>query len=391
MKKTVVVALSGGVDSSVSALILKNNGYNVIGLFMNNWEDINYDCSLKNDSIYAMIVANKLNIPFQIVEMKKEYNKYIVNYMFNEYKIGNTPNPDILCNEKIKFDLFLKIAIKNFNADFIATGHYVNKIITIDNKKKTYRIKIGKDLNKDQSYFLCRLNQMQLKKSLFPLGMLTKKYVRKIAKNNGLCNAYKKDSQGLCFIGKITLSKFLHTRINPKKGKIIYIESNYKKFNNEKNKNYSFEKLILLSKKNKYKESDGKIIGYHKGAYLFTIGQRKGISIGGFKYPLFVIDTDIKNNIVYTGMGKNHPGLYRKCLFIKKRDIHWIHKDLLEKKKINVLSRIRYRQPLQKSILYKIKIGIILLFEEMQYAISGGQFAVWYINNELIGSGIISE
>ncbi|WP_185877947.1 tRNA 2-thiouridine(34) synthase MnmA [Blattabacterium cuenoti] len=397
MKKVVVVALSGGVDSSVSALILKKSGYNVIGLFMNNWDDKNYNCSLRltSDSIDAMVVANKLNIPFQIIEMKKEYNKYIINYMFNEYKIGNTPNPDILCNKIIKFNLFLKIAIRNFNADFIATGHYVKKVTITKKKKKIHKIFIGKDLNKDQSYFLCQLNQTQLQKSLFPLGMLTKKKVRKIAEQNGLYNAYKKDSQGLCFVGKITLSKFLHTRINPKKGKIINIKSNSKILYDKKYKNhYSKEELILLSKKIKYKESDGKIIGYHQGAYLFTIGQRKGISIGGFKNPIFVIDTDIKKNIVYTGMGKNHPGLYRKCLFIKEKNIHWIHKNILltEEKKMNVLSRIRYRQPLQKSFLYKIKTGILIIFENMQYAISGGQFAVWYnFHNELIGSGIISE
>ncbi len=393
--KRIVVGLSGGVDSSVAALILKKQGYDVIGIFMDNWDNSNYDfsCIWKEDSIYAMLVANRLNIPFQIIDMKKEYKKYVLNYMFNEYKNGNTPNPDILCNRKIKFNFFLKIAINNLKANYIATGHYAIKKKIKHNNKTIYKLLIGKDINKDQSYFLCQLNQYQLKKSLFPLGYLTKEKVRNIAKDNGLINALKKDSQGLCFIGKIKLSKFLHTRIPEKKGKIINIDSNSLIYNRKKSFSSSEEKLFYLSRKPKYKVSDGKIIGFHKGAYLYTKGQRKGISIGGLSEAVFVIDTDVNNNIVYTGIGKKHPGLYRKYLFIKKNNIHWIRNNFnlnSINNTINVKCRIRYRQPLQSSILHKFKEGIFIEFKYYQYAITEGQFAVWYIKKELIGSGVIS-
>jgi tRNA (5-methylaminomethyl-2-thiouridylate)-methyltransferase len=388
----VVVGLSGGVDSSVAALILKKKGYKVIGLFMHNWEDKDSnECTWKKDSIDAMLVCKQLNIPFQIVNMKNEYNKHVINYMFNEYKLGKTPNPDILCNKEIKFNVFLKIAL-DLGANFIATGHYVNKEKIVKNRKTIYRLLIGKDLNKDQSYFLCQLTQYQLEKSLFPLGSLTKNQVRKIAETHQLCNAHKKESQGLCFVGKITLPKFLKKRIAPKKGEIVFINSTASMY---KEKKFFFSKekeLFFLSRKKKYKKSDGKIIGYHQGAFYFTKGQRKGLSLGGYKEALFVIDTDVKENIVYTGMGKNHPGLYRKSLFIKEENIHWIREDLtlLEGSKMDVFCRIRYRQPLQKSILYKIKKGIFIEFDKMQCAITEGQFAVWYLGKELIGSGIIS-
>ncbi|WP_185873914.1 tRNA 2-thiouridine(34) synthase MnmA [Blattabacterium cuenoti] len=396
MKKVVVVGLSGGVDSSVAALILKKKGYNVIGLFMHNWENTHFHytpCNTwKKDSIDALLVAQKLNIPFQIIEMKKEYKKYIINYMFDGYKSGKTPNPDILCNKKIKFNIFLKKAI-NLGANFIATGHYVNKATILKNNKIIYRLLIGKDSKKDQSYFLCQLTQFQLKKSLFPLGKFTKKQVRKIASINGLSNANKKDSQGVCFLGKINLSQFLQKKILPKLGEIILIDSNSLIYN-KKNKNFlsKEDELFFFSKKKIYKKSDGKIIGYHKGAHFFTKGQRKGISIGGYKKALFVIDTDIKKNIVYTGMGKNHPGLYKKSLFIHQKDIHWIREDLslLNGEKMDVFCRIRYRQPLQIAKLYKIKTGLFIEFETMQCAITEGQFAVWYLHKELIGSGIIS-
>lgn len=383
-KIKVVIALSGGVDSSVAALILKEKGYEIIGLFMNNWEENNspLKCSWNEDSIHAMIVANKLNIPFQVIEMKNEYEKYILNYMFNEYKSGNTPNPDILCNKKIKFNLFLNIA-NRLGADYISTGHYVQKKeISIKNKKINCLL-TGKDSNKDQSYFLCQLNQYQINKSIFPIGKLTKNQVRDIAKKNNLINALKKESQGLCFVGKIKLSEFLEKKIPKKKGKIIFIDYNSNFYKNKK-------KINFFTKK-KYKKSDGKFIGYHNGAHFFTRGQRKGISIGGYKKALFVIDTDVKENIIYTGMGKDHPGLYNKFLFIKNKDIHWIREDLtlLNGEKMNVYSRIRYRQPLQKSILHKLKEGMLVKFEKMQYSITPGQFIAWYIENELIGSGVI--
>ncbi|WP_185870572.1 tRNA 2-thiouridine(34) synthase MnmA [Blattabacterium cuenoti] len=392
--KRVIVGLSGGVDSSVAALLLKKKGYEVIGLFMHNWENSIFEtqCSLWKDSIDAMLVSQKLNIPFQVVEMKKEYKESVINYMFNEYKSGKTPNPDILCNKEIKFNVFLKKAI-DLGADFIATGHYVNKKTMIKNNQFIYRIFIGKDSNKDQSYFLCRLTQYQLKKSLFPLGTLTKNQVRKIAERNKLCNAHKKDSQGLCFVGKIHLVKFLQKEILPKRGEIINIDSNALIYH-KKNKSFlsKEEELFFLSQKKGYKKSDGRLIGYHKGAQYFTIGQRKGISLGGYQKALFVIETDINQNIVYTGMGKSHPGLYRKSLFIQEKDIHWIREDLaiFDGEKMNVFCRIRYRQPLQNAKLYKIKNGMLIEFETMQCAITEGQFAVWYIEKELIGSGIIS-
>ncbi|WP_185860788.1 tRNA 2-thiouridine(34) synthase MnmA [Blattabacterium cuenoti] len=390
----VVVGLSGGVDSSVAAFILQKKGYEVIGLFMHNWEEDdtnNNKCTWKEDSIDAMLVSKQLNIPFQVVEMKNEYKKHVINYMFHEYKSGKTPNPDILCNKEIKFNIFLKIAL-DLGADFIATGHYVNKEKIIKNRKTIYRLLIGKDLNKDQSYFLCQLTQYQLKKSLFPLGLLTKNQVRKIAKIHKLWNAHKKESQGLCFVGKIHLPSFLEKKIPPKKGEIVCINSNASVYKEKKIFFSKEEELFFLSKKKKYKKSDGKIIGYHQGAFYFTKGQRKGIALGGYKDALFVIDTDIKKNIVYTGMGKEHPGLYRKSLFIQEPNIHWIRKDLalFEGDKMDVLCRIRYRQPLQKSKLYKIKKGMFIEFEYMQCAITEGQFAVWYLGKELIGSGIIS-
>ncbi|WP_185852220.1 tRNA 2-thiouridine(34) synthase MnmA [Blattabacterium cuenoti] len=388
----VVVGLSGGVDSSVAALILKKKGFEVIGLFMHNWEDkdSNNKCSWKEDSIDAMLVAKQLDIPFQVVEMKNEYEKHVINYMFNDYRSGKTPNPDILCNREIKFNVFLKKAL-DLGADFIATGHYVNKKKIVKNKKTIYRLLIGKDLDKDQSYFLCQLTQYQLEKSLFPLGLLTKNQVRKIAVMHKLCNAHKKESQGLCFVGKINLPDFLKKRIPPKKGEIVYINSNASLYQ-EKKFFFSKEKeLFFLSRKKKYKKSDGKIIGYHQGAPYFTKGQRKGIALGGYKEALFVINTDIKNNIVYTGMGKGHPGLYNKSLFIQEKNIHWIRKDLtlFEGEKMDVFCRIRYRQPLQKSKLYKIKKGMFIEFEQTQCAITKGQFAAWYLGKELIGSGVI--
>ncbi|WP_341657864.1 tRNA 2-thiouridine(34) synthase MnmA [Blattabacterium cuenoti] len=390
----VVVGLSGGVDSSVAALILKKKGYEVIGLFMHNWEEEDsnhYKCTWKEDSIDAMLVAKQLNIPFQVIEMKNEYKKHIINYMFNEYRLGKTPNPDILCNREIKFNIFLKKSL-DLGADFIATGHYVNKEKIIKNRKKIYRLLIGKDLNKDQSYFLCQLTQYQLEKSLFPLGLLTKNKVRKIAEMHKLWNAHKKESQGLCFVGKINLFNFLKKKITPKKGEIVCINSNASVYQEKKIFFSKEEELFFLSRKKKYKKSDGKIIGYHQGAFSFTKGQRKGIALGGYKEALFVIDTDVKENIVYTGMGKKHPGLYRKSLFIQEKNIHWVRKDLtlFEGEKMNVFCRIRYRQPLQKSKLYKIKKGIFIEFESMQCAITEGQFAVWYLGKELIGSGIIS-
>ena len=393
MSKKVIVALSGGVDSSVAALILKQQGYHVIGIFMKNWHDesvtISNECPWLEDSNDALIISEKLGIPFQVIDLSKEYKKRIVDYMFQEYKVGRTPNPDILCNKEIKFDIFLSKA-ESLGADYIATGHYCRKKESKKGNKIIYKLLEGKDNTKDQSYFLCQLNQFQLSKVLFPIGDLNKTDVRKIAKENNLITANKKDSQGLCFVGKIKLPEFLQQKLKIKKGKIIKIapdEKIFKKVLNNKVENF----LKRSVEKYKYSESDGETIGYHDGAHFFTIGQRKGLQLGGFKNPLFVIEIDVKKNIIYVGEGKNHPGLYRQGLLIKHKDIHWVRPDL--KIDLNssekILARIRYRQPLKRAEIFCCQEGLYLIFNEKQKAISSGQFAAWYKGKELIGSGVI--
>lgn len=392
MRKRIVVGLSGGVDSSVAAFLLKKQDYDVIGVFMKNWDDSK--CSWLLDSNDAMLVAEKLNIPFQVIDFSDKYQKHIINYMYSEYLVGHTPNPDIICNKKIKFDIFLKAA-QSLGADYIATGHYVIKDSVRKNGSIIYRLISGIDKNKDQSYFLCQLNQYQLSKSIFPLGSFTKEQVRKIAYDLGLITANKKDSQGLCFVGKICIKEFLKNKIPIKQGKIVEILYNshlYK--DNEKNFSKKEEEyLYLLAKSKTYKEKDGKIIGIHDGAFFLTKGQRKGIKIGGYKQPIFVIEKDIIKNIIYVGMGKNHPGLYKKVLFIKEEELHWIRQDLrlFNGNKMNVDCRIRYKQILQKALLYKVYNGLYIEFEKYQNSITEGQFAVWYIKNEMIGSGIIAK
>ena len=394
MSKKVIVALSGGVDSSVAALILKKQGYHVIGMFMKNWHDesvtISKECPWLEDSNDALIISEKLGIPFQVIDLSKEYKKRIVDYMFREYKEGRTPNPDILCNKEIKFDVFLSKA-QSLGADYIATGHYCRKKESKKGNKIIYKLLQGKDKTKDQSYFLCQLNQIQLSKVLFPIGDLKKTDVRKIAKENGLITANKKDSQGLCFVGKIKLPKFLQQRLKIKKGKIIKLGPDEKIFR-KVFKNNKTENLLKNSvKKYKFSESDGEMIGYHDGAHFFTIGQRKGLQIGGFKNPLFVIEKDVQKNIIYVGEGKNHPGLYRQGLLIRDNDINWLRPDL----EINlnssekILARIRYRQSLKPAEIFRVQEGIYLIFDKKQKAISSGQFAAWYKGNELIGSGVI--
>lgn len=395
--KKVVVGLSGGVDSSVAAYLLKEQGYEVIGLFMKNWHDdsvtISEECPWLEDSNDALIVAEKLGIPFQTVDLSVEYKERIVDYMFNEYERGRTPNPDVLCNREIKFDVFLKIALQ-LGADYVATGHYCRKG-TIQNADgtETYQLLSGKDPNKDQSYFLCQLSQEQLSKTLFPIGELLKPEVRKIAAANNLITADKKDSQGLCFIGKVHLPEFLQQKLRPKKGVIVEVPSDahqfaiaVPKFQNER------ERLLFQAEKPVYAETDGKVVGEHQGAHYFTIGQRKGLNVGGTKEPLFVIDTDVDKNIIYTGQGKSHPGLLRNTLFIKEDELHWVRPDLAldVDGKMEVMARIRYRQPLQPATLYKVENGLFVDFEEKQSAITEGQFAAWYVEDELIGSGVIS-
>ena len=394
MSKKVIIALSGGVDSSVAALILKKQGYHVIGIFMKNWHDesvtISNECPWLEDSNDALIISEKLGIPFQVIDLSKEYKKRIVDYMFREYKEGRTPNPDILCNKEIKFDVFLSKA-ESLGADYIATGHYCRKKESKKGNKKIYKLIEGKDKTKDQSYFLCQLNQIQLSKVLFPIGDLKKTDVRKIAKENGLVTANKKDSQGLCFVGKIKLPEFLQQKLKIKRGKIIKVEPDEKIFKkvlkNVKDENY----LKKSVQKYKYSESSGEMIGYHDGAHFFTIGQRKGLQIGGFKKPLFVIEKDVKKNIIYVGEGENHPGLYRQGLLIKSNDINWLRPDL--KISLNssekILARIRYRQSLKPAQIFNRKEGLYLVFNKKQKSISSGQFAAWYKEKELIGSGII--
>jgi len=389
--KRVVVGLSGGVDSSVAAYLLKEEGYDVIGMFMKNWHDdsvtISNECPWLDDSNDAMIVAQHLGIPFQAIDLSKEYKERIVDYMFSEYQHGRTPNPDILCNREIKFDVFLEAAVK-LGADFVATGHYCRKGTTIKDGKVEYQLLAGKDSNKDQSYFLCQLTQQQLSNALFPIGELLKSEVRAIAKKAGLATAEKKDSQGLCFVGKVHLPDFLQQRLEAKKGKVIEVSADSTTFKN----GFSSEDLHHLTQPYELSPEVGHVVGEHNGAHFYTIGQRRGLNIGGYEKPLFVIGTDTERNVIYTGSGENHPGLYRRGLFIPNADEHWIREDLRlsvgEVKEF--LVRIRYRQPLENCTLHKKENGLYLIFEKPQRGVAPGQFATWYDREELIGSGVIS-
>ena len=395
--KRVVVGLSGGVDSSVSAYLLQKQGYEVIGLFMKNWHDdsvtISDECPWLEDSNDALMVAEKLGIPFQTVDMSVPYKQRIVDYMFREYERGRTPNPDVLCNREIKFDTFMEYAL-NLGADYVATGHYCRKDTIEVNGQTIYRLLAGKDQNKDQSYFLCQLSQAQLGRALFPIGDLQKSEVRAIAKELGLVTAEKKDSQGLCFVGKVRLPEFLQQQLAPKKGDIIQIPSTWQGYQ-DKESSKLFEcyedELKYYAEKYHYSPTDGKVIGQHDGAHFFTIGQRKGLHVGGTVEPLFVIDTDTEKNIIYVGEGHAHPGLFRRTLFVKKEDIHWIRTDLALSlhQTMETMVRIRYRQPLQKATLYLNDSGLYIDFTTPQSAITSGQFAAWYIEDELIGSGEI--
>lgn len=394
--KRVVVGLSGGVDSSVAAYLLKEQGYEVIGLFMKNWHDdsvtISNECPWLEDSNDALLVAEKLGIPFQTVDLSEQYKEKIVDYMFNEYEQGRTPNPDVLCNREIKFDVFMKIAL-SLGADFVATGHYCRKgEIGVDGKP-VYQLLAGKDGNKDQSYFLCQLSQEQLAKSLFPIGELTKPEVREIAMQLDLVTAEKKDSQGLCFIGKVRLPEFLQQQLQPKEGLIYEINADNELYNQQKPEFNSLEaRLAFEAAGISYTPQDGKIVGKHQGAHYFTIGQRKGLNVGGTKEALFIIATDVKSNTIYTGQGANHPGLFKKTLKVQPSEIHWIREDLKLKngETMKVLARIRYRQELQAATLYQFESGLYVSFDEPQSAITEGQFVAWNIGDELVGSGVIS-
>jgi tRNA (5-methylaminomethyl-2-thiouridylate)-methyltransferase len=393
----IVVGLSGGVDSSVAAYLLKQQGHEVIGLFMRNWNDASVtledECPWVEDSNDALLVAQKLGIPFQVIDMSELYKERIVDYMFAEYEKGRTPNPDILCNREVKFDVFLQTAL-SLGADKVATGHYARVSSFVDERgEEIYQLLAGKDNNKDQSYFLCQLNQNQLSKALFPIGELTKPEVREIAREIGLVTADKKDSQGLCFIGKVSLPTFLQQQLTPKEGEIVEIFSDYKEFHKEKPVfETKLDELKYLSKKIKYQKEDGKVIGKHQGAQFFTIGQSKGLGIGGHKESCFIIDRDMENNILFVGEGKNFPGLYRKALKINNDEVHWVREDLRLKngESMKIKARIRYRQPLEDAVLYQYEDGFFIEFENPQSAIAEGQFAAWYQGEELLGSGVIS-
>jgi len=380
--KRVVVGLSGGVDSSVAAYLLQQQGYEVIGLFMKNWHDdsvtISNECPWLEDSNDALLVAEKLGIPFQTVDLSEEYKEKIVDYMFNEYEKGRTPNPDVLCNREIKFDVFMKIAL-SLGADYVATGHYCQKSEIEVEGKPVYQLIAGNDVNKDQA--------------LFPIGALTKPEVREIAAEMELVTAEKKDSQGLCFIGKVRLPEFLQQKLQPKEGKIVQIDKNDPVYTRENEAELSLEEeLKMESQKLAYLPTMGKVVGKHQGAHYFTVGQRKGLNVGGTTDPLFVIATDVETNTIYTGLSSHHPGLFKKALFVEKSEVHWIREDMTLKvgETMEVMARIRYRQPLQKAILHQFEDGMYVQFEEPQSAITEGQFVAWYLGAELVGSGVIS-
>ena len=473
-KIKVCIGLSGGVDSSVAALLLKQQGYDVFGLFMQNWHDasttLHGDCEWEEDRFVAEMVARKIGIPFYFVDLSKEYRQRVVDYMFDEYEKGRTPNPDVLCNREIKFDAFLKCAEK-LGADYVATGHYCRKETLVNpDGSLTHRILAGADPNKDQSYFLCQLTQEQLSKAMFPIGDILKPEVRRLAHEADLPSADKKDSQGICFVGKVDLPTFLQQKLKPCEGDIVevydayyaeneqyaFVKSTLERilsdevsdvkmitdyvsedkaqpvrttacpYSSDKVSDLSDEDLYRLSqpvtydirfetetyrsgrkhiKKTRYKDNPyGKIIGRHDGAQFYTIGQRKGLNIGGHKDSVFVIETDIPQNIIYVGEGHTHKGLSRSCLRIDPSEIHWIREDLRmsvgEVRRYRV--RIRYRQPLQDASLIMRENGLYILFDEPQRGITPGQFAAWYTpvessletaardtSVEMIGSGVI--
>ena len=388
--KRVVVGLSGGVDSSVAAHLLLEQGYEVIGMFMKNWHDesvtISDECPWIDDSNDALLVADKLGIPFQVIDLSKEYKERIVNYMFAEYEKGSTPNPDVLCNREIKFDVFMKAAME-LGADYVATGHYCQKK---QGDQGTFDLVSGADNSKDQSYFLCQITQKQLSKVLFPIGHLEKIEVRNIARKEGLVTADKKDSQGLCFVGKIKLPEFLQQQLKTKEGDIIEIPEDHVQFKKYQSLNVRSANIEQLAAPFNYTPTDGSKVTRHNGAHFYTIGQRKGLHVGGRPEPSFVIAIDTIKNLVYTGQTKMHPGLNKYALKLKKSSINWINQecDLNEE---TYLIRIRYRQTLQQGSLIKKKGEWYILFENMQSAISPGQFAAWYKDDVLMGSGVIDH
>ena len=388
----VVVGLSGGVDSSVAAYLLKEQGHEVIGLFMRNWHDttgtLEGDCPWYDDQVFAELVAKRLDIPFRFVDLSQEYRKRVVDYMFSEYERGRTPNPDVLCNREIKFDVFLKEALK-LGAEFVATGHYCQKEVVEVAGEPRYRLLAGADKNKDQSYFLCQLTQEQLKYALFPIGHLQKPQVREIAQEQKLATAKRKDSQGICFVGKVDLPVFLQQQLAAKQGNIHEILPSWPKYALRDGES----DMKVLSEPYSYTVRDGKKIGTHNGAHFYTIGQRKGLGIGGRKESLFILATDVKENVIYVGEGDAHPGLYRKVLRILPEDVHWVdpNDEMRDGESRKYMVRIRYRQPLQEAELIRCEDGLYLKFTEAQRGIAAGQFAAWYDGEVLVGSGVINR
>ena len=393
MAKRVVIGLSGGVDSSVAAYLLKEQGYDVVGLFMVNWHDttgtLEGDCPWHDDRVFAELVAKRLDIPLHVVDLSEEYRQRVVDYMFAEYERGRTPNPDVLCNREIKFDVFLKEALR-LGADYVATCHYCRRDEVVgEDGSVQYRLLAGSDPNKDQSYFLCQLSQEQLSRAMFPVGGLLKPEVRRIAEEQHLATAKRKDSQGICFVGKVDLPVFLQQKLEKRKGNIHEILPTWRGYE----RNVSDDNLRALSEPFSYTVRDGKKIGEHNGAHFYTIGQRKGLGVGGRTEPLFVIATDVEQNVIYMGQGDDHPGLYRRALHITENEIHWVRPALAmavgERRRYQV--RIRYRQPLQGAELIRTEGGLYIRFDEPQRGVTAGQFAAWYDGDELVGSGVIER
>ena len=390
----VVVGLSGGVDSSVAAWLLKEQGHDVIGLFMRNWNDasptLEDECPWIDDSRDAMMVAEQLGIPFQILDLSADYKTRIVDYMFAEYASGRTPNPDVLCNREIKFDLFLQNALK-LGADFVATGHYVQKDSAVTDDTTWYRLLRGKDPNKDQSYFLCQLNQEQLSKALFPIGQLQKSEVRDIAVKAGLHVHNKKDSQGLCFIGKVSLPDFLQQQLKPKEGDVILIDREHATVQEHLHRLNHVNSPEIWAKKPVFTRSSGKVIGRHKGAHYYTIGQRRGLHIGGTGLPLFVLQTDVSENVIYVGLGEDHPALLSRALEVDHQGIHWVNPSAKSRvhKGEKLKARIRYRQSLFDCELKMTESRQFCIFHTAQRSVTPGQFLAVYCEEELICSATI--
>ncbi|MSP09338.1 MAG: tRNA 2-thiouridine(34) synthase MnmA [Flavobacteriaceae bacterium] len=391
----IVVGMSGGVDSSVVALLLKQQGHEVIGLFMRNWNDASVtledECPWIEDSRDAMLVAEHLGIPFQVLDLSGIYKERIVDYMFEEYGKGRTPNPDVLCNREIKFDVFLDEALK-LGADYVATGHYVRKEVVLVDGVEEYRLMSGLDKNKDQSYFLCQLNQFQLSKALFPIGDLEKSEVRRLAAEGGLATATKKDSQGLCFIGHVSLPDFLQQQLKVKEGDVVEIDANGIAAKREFDRMKNMEGLEDYHQwHSKFSSSDGRVVGNHQGAHFYTRGQRRGLQIGGKPLPLFVLQTDVINNVIFVGQGEDHPGLLSMGLFVLENESCWVRPSMRSKvlNSMNLMCKYRYRQTSVSCTLQVRELGYQVAFKEPQKSITSGQFVAIYLDDEIVFSGAI--